>query len=328
MGRVGLLTPEARYQHAKTEAVWVDLSQMVRMVSSDRDRLDLIHRLSTNHLLKLEVGQGCRTVFTTSIARVLDWVVVLNRGETGLMIASPTRGTQIENWLKRNVFWNDRFQIENVSDKVGQIGIFGAKSEALLSQLWPDISDLAPYHFRQHEDGAILVRIPAPDGYWLIAEPEFIQDFSAKLTDLDVAEAGLDVYETLRIEAGVPAADHELTEDYIPLELGLWDAVSFKKGCYIGQEIIARMESRGKLAKMLVQVESDSTITVGSGLMDAEGRQVGLVTSVAPIGTPQSIGLAVIKAAVAEQGQVFYTEMQQAAHVVVSKVAGHYEAVY
>ena len=63
--------------------------------------------------------------------------------------------------------------------------------------------------------------------------------------------AGSLTYNVLRIRAGRPGVGHELSTDYIPLELGLWDEVSFTKGCYTGQEIIARMESRGGWRKRL-----------------------------------------------------------------------------
>ena len=84
--------------------------------------------------------------------------------------------------------------------------------------------------------------------------------------------AGETAYQWLRLEAGVPegGADdqgpigRELTEDYIPLEANLWPAVSFTKGCYIGQEIIARMESRGKLARRLVGLRLEAPAEVGA----------------------------------------------------------------
>ena len=77
-------------------------------------------------------------------------------------------------------------------------------------------------------------------------------------------ECDRDLYDLLRIESGIPEIDHEISDEYIPLEANLWGDVSFSKGCYIGQEIIARMESRGKLAKMLVGVESASPLMAGT----------------------------------------------------------------
>lgn len=99
-----------------------------------------------------------------------------------------------------------------------------------------------------------------------------------------------EAFEYLRIESGLPRHGHEITLDYIPLEANLWDDVSFSKGCYTGQEIIARMESRGRLAKKLFRLRPAQPINAGSDLMLA-GRHAGTVTSAAngPIG-PVALG--------------------------------------
>ena len=88
------------------------------------------------------------------------------------------------------------------------------------------------------------------------------------------------VFDAMRIESLVPRLRHELTGDYIPLETGLWDDVSFNKGCYTGQEIIARLESRGKVAKKLVRfdIESGDALPVGTDIL-ADGKSAGTITT-------------------------------------------------
>ena len=96
------------------------------------------------------------------------------------------------------------------------------------------------------------------------------------------------------------AAWRELTLDYIPLEAGLWDDVSFNKGCYTGQEIIARLESRGRLAKRLVRLTAGEPLAAGSALV-AGGKSAGTITSAAD--GPQGVqALAYVKTAILEQG--------------------------
>jgi aminomethyltransferase len=104
--------------------------------------------------------------------------------------------------------------------------------------------------------------------------------------------AGSQLYNILRIRAGSPGAGRELSEEYIPLELGLWDEVSFAKGCYTGQEIIARMESRGKLAKTISTVRIDALSESPVDLL-IDGKRVGTLTSAvtAPDGTHYGIAL-------------------------------------
>jgi tRNA-modifying protein YgfZ len=323
---------------AHAQAVWTDLSTMGRVICTDRDRLDLVHRLSTNDTLKLKEGEGCATIFTTNIGRIIDQVVMLNRGEQALMITSAGRTDAIRGWLQRNVFFNDRFQSKDVSNELGQIGLFGVYSAALVSQWWQGAENLPLYHFLEtaldesHPNKkTMLVRVPglAGDGFWFIGTLGQIEYFKLLLAEHDIPEASLDSIEALRIEAGLPATGHELTDDYIPLELGLWDAVSFHKGCYIGQEIIARMESRGKLAKMLVKVEVEAPVPSGSSLLDAEGKSAGTLTSVTQIptadNTEKTIGLAVIKSALAVPGTTLHAETIP---VKVLELAGVYSPVH
>lgn len=324
----------AGYRAAHEAAVWVDLKSMGRLVTSDRDRLDLIHRLSTNHVTKLNEGEGCGTILTTSIGRIIDQVVVLNRGETGLVVTGLGRGEAVEGLLRRNIFWNDRFGIENASEELGQIGIFGTTAKEIVEDIWSGAGDLARYHFIEGDDGSVVVRVPGlGDGYWVIGETDALEALKGELAEKGVVEASLEVYEALRIEAGLPEVGHELTEDFIPLELGLWDMVSFNKGCYVGQEVIARMESRGKLAKMLVCVEMDEAVTVGASVASGEGKSVGTVTSVAEIpdeedGESKFIGLGVVKPDVAEAGMELVVKDEATIGVRVVAVAGNYQAVY
>ncbi len=80
------------------------------------------------------------------------------------------------------------------------------------------------------------------------------------------------------MEAGAAGAGAEISSPYIQLEVGLWPAVSFSKGCYIGQEIIARMESRGRLAKTLVGLHSELELVPGAELVAPDATR-GIVTS-------------------------------------------------
>jgi tRNA-modifying protein YgfZ len=107
--------------------------------------------------------------------------------------------------------------------------------------------------------------------------------------------------------------------------------VSFHKGCYTGQEIIARMESRGKLAKMLVRIEIAASVPIGTPLLDSTGNRVGQITSVGQ--TPQSIiGLGVVKTAQAISGEAISGEMLKAVpesaipvEATIQAIAGSYK---
>ena len=105
--------------------------------------------------------------------------------------------------------------------------------------------------------------------------------------------AGSLTYNSLRIRSGRPASP-ELSLDYIPLEVGLWDEISFSKGCYTGQEIIARMESRGRLAKVLVKVDLAS-MTPAPAPIYAGQKPVGKITSSVEAADGRIYALAVLR---------------------------------
>jgi len=140
----------------------------------------------------------------------------------------------------------------------------------------------------------------AGDGYYLLIEPKNAAQLLTLLSIGGFTPIDEETYDYLRIEAGRPRFGRELTLDYIPLEAGLWDDVSFSKGCYTGQEIIARMESRGKLAKRLTRLRPASPVAAGAEIV-ANGRPGGTITSAAD-GPAGPVALGYVKTAVLDEG--------------------------
>jgi aminomethyltransferase len=246
--------------------------------------------MSTGDLLGIQPGEGRATVFTTPIGRMMDYAAVLAFEDSLLMLCmgGPERLTR---WLRKYIFFNDDVQLSVEGDTLPIWGIFGEGANDLATGLWAGAADLTRYAHRRVGD-AILVSAPPLQGagFYLLGSP-------LRLVDL---QSPVSLYEDLRILVGYPAAP-EVNEDYIPLEAGLLSAVSFNKGCYIGQEIIARMESRGQLAKRLacLEVQGDSVLKSGDSLR-ADGNTVGVLTSVTADGRA---GLGYVRTAYAREGQ-------------------------
>src|SRR5260370_738762 len=102
-------------------------------------------------------------------------------------------------------------------------------------------------------------------GFTVIAATARLESLWTQALAAGAIPAGEDAYQLLRLEAGLPG-NPELTEDYIPLEANLWPAVDFQKGCYIGQEIIARMASRGTLARRLAGIRPAAPLALRAAL--------------------------------------------------------------
>jgi len=303
--------PAAEHAAARQGAVAVWRTHEGRVRAVGRDRLDLLHRMSTNDLTSMEVGEARYTVLTTAIARMVDLLWVLNRGETALLLTGPGRAPLVRRWLAGYIFYNDKVKFEDVGAELGQFGLFGPRAAEIAEALAPGAAGLAENRFLDTGEVVVARRRPlAGGGFTVLAPAAQIGALWAQALAAGAAPAGEQAYQWLRLAAGqpegavegTPLAGQELTEKYIPLEANLWSAVNFKKGCYIGQEIIARMESRGKLARRLVGLRLAAPVAVGAAVK-AGDSVVGAITSAADLPDYGPAALAYLKSAAAEPGQ-------------------------
>ncbi|MBL8058515.1 MAG: hypothetical protein JNK29_17560, partial [Anaerolineales bacterium] len=183
-----------------------------------------------------------------------------------------------------------------------QLGLFGPRAGLVAEALLPGAAALAE-HRALERDGLIVLRGRplAGDGYSVIAPADRLEAVWDQALAAGAEPAGETAFQWLRLAAGAPSAGHELTEEYIPLEANLWPAVSFTKGCYVGQEIIARMESRGKLARRLVGLRLEAPVAEGAAVI-VDGAQAGQVTTAGILPDLGPAGLAYLKTAHCEPG--------------------------
>jgi aminomethyltransferase len=227
--------------------------------------------MSTGDLLGMTQGEGRATVFTTPIGRMVDAAVVLAFDDSLLMICGTTDG-RLNRWLRKYIFFQDDVQLTDEAPVTRMTGFFGAGAADIAGGLHADAAQLPRYGHTPVGEGALIKALPLEGaGYYLLGAPDTLTPQSALSPN--------QTYEDARIRAGYPAAPQEINDDYIPLEAGMTSAINFRKGCYIGQEIIARMESRGQLAKRLMRLESDQAVPSGAALT-ADGANAGVLTSV------------------------------------------------
>jgi aminomethyltransferase len=253
-----ILKPPADYRAALEGAAYMDEGAAGRIFMRGRDRAALLHRLSTNDIERLTPGQGARTVLTTPIGRIIDLLAVHALDDALLLVTSPEQGPPVYGHLRRNIFFNDQVTLEAAGRSHGQLALFGPAASDLLARLGaPGLADLAPHHTRRVEVAGVAALLAARppiggQGFTLYVPAESLETVRESLAAGGAVPLGAASLDVLRVERGYGAFGRELSQEYIPLETGLLDAVSFTKGCYVGQEIIARMESRGRLAKRLV----------------------------------------------------------------------------
>ncbi len=314
----------AEYQAALNNAVLLDRSHEGRLTIHGSSRYELLNRMSTNKIApEMAAGEGRPTIFTNSTARILDRVLVYNRPEHLLLITQPGRDAAVQQYLQRNIFFNDDAQLTNITSETQQLALHGVEADSIMQVLDTDTFNLADFSGMSVSVAGTDVfaarRKPLADRHWLLVVPK---DAAAEVYEavLSAGEshglrpAGSLTYNTLRIRAGLPAG-RELSSDFLPLEVGLWDEVHFAKGCYTGQEIIARMESRARLAKTIVMLELGKFVEAPATITK-DGRKVGTLTSSVQAPTGELFSLGIVKTDYIEAGTVLSVGDEQVSAAV------------
>jgi len=256
-----------------------------RIKVGDRDRLRFLHNQSTNDFESLKSGQGCDTVFVTSTARTIDLASAYVTDDAVLLLVSPNRREYLMQWLDKYIFFADKVELKDLSDETVALSVIGSQSDAVVEKLGG--SEIIGKSYGSHIsipnlDGteniiAVGSGLASP-GYTLIFNTNYKEEIYSKIIEAGAAEISDNNWEMLRILQGRPEPESELTDDYNPLEVGLWQTVSFDKGCYIGQETIARLNTYKGVKQNLWGIRLNAAVETGT-IITAGNEKVGKLTS-------------------------------------------------
>ncbi len=246
--------------------------------------LDLIHRLSTNGCLNLQSQMGKQTILTNEKGRIIDVITVIIRIDHTLILTSPGNEQQVISWLKKYIIMeNIRFTI--MTNDVEMVTIHGPESLEFVSQfIGGDLLTL-PMHsaISKLDSNRFAIRsMPIHELQFLIIDQKengLLDYFSGQK---DIPELFSNDWNRERILAGHGIYSHEWSDAYNPLEAGLLHLIDFKKGCYIGQEVIARLDSYNKVNKRLMGISSQSHFEEHD-LIYVEDEQIGVITSISSL---------------------------------------------
>ena len=263
----------------------IDLSARGRLLVSGSEAAQFLNGLITNDMKTLELNSWMPAAFANVQGRLLAAVRVIRRDDGFVIDTENATGETVAKLLERFTFAGD-FHLKDLAD-VMQFSIQGHPAAEMLGRvLGADLSSLsrtavALVPWANEQITVIRSTHTAEDGFDLLlarAAGESLRD--ALLAAGAQALTG-DVCEVLRIEAGLARYGVDMDESNVVTETNLEDAVSFNKGCYVGQEIIVRIKHRGHVAKKLTGIvfEKDSTIESGAKILSADEKEVGRVTS-------------------------------------------------
>ncbi|MDY6900878.1 MAG: folate-binding protein [Cyanobacteriota bacterium] len=270
----------------ETKAVVYNRSDWGRIKVSDSDRLRFLHNQSTNDFESLKPGQGCDTVFVTSTARTIDLASAYVTDDAVLLLVSPNRREYLMQWLDKYIFFADKVNLTDLTNETVTFSIIGSQSDSIVEKLGASEIIGKPYgsHIQipnSNEEKENIIAVGsglATPGYTLILNTNNKEEIWSKIIEAGAVEINDNDWEMLRILQGRPQPDSELTDDYNPLEVGLWQTVSFEKGCYIGQETIARLNTYKGVKQNLWGIRLNDAVEVGTVITAGEDK-VGKLTS-------------------------------------------------
>lgn len=253
-----------------TSQTFICLNQFGIIEASGSDAGRFLHRMSTNHIEQLAIGESCLTTFLNQKARLAAACYVKRVGEESYQLIIPyeTSATLL-NWLDSYLF-AEAVALSDVTCDYALFWTVGGTNVNLSSQLrGPDF-----VFAKQTKTSCLLLR----------AQNE-ADALRTELTGLGYEEIGDSEFESLRIAGRVPFSTKEINPQFHPIQLGLSESIHWSKGCYIGQEVISRLESKDRaqitlqgfhiLKEKLAQLQQGESILSNSS-------PVGTLTSVAP----------------------------------------------
>lgn len=254
----------------------IDLSARGRIRATGEDRKRLLHAMTTNHVQDLEPGQGVYAFFLTAQGKILADALILCREDHLLIDLEPETREKIFEHLDKFIIADD-VTLEDVTGATCEIAVEGPKSAEWLA------SKCAPVPQQEYESaawGEVLVvkaSVTGQPGYRVIA-PAGERD---RLLEGAVVSTPEDV-EVVRLENGRPRFGVDFAETNIAHETGLMHALHFNKGCYLGQEIVERVRSRGLVQRVLtsLRIRGDAVPAAGEKVM-AGDAEAGKITSAA-----------------------------------------------
>ncbi len=305
------------YLAAKGTVAVLDRSHHGRLKVTGANRFDLLNRLTTNDLRAIGPGGGAETVLLTPKGRIIDDLLLYAEEDSYLLVTSPGNEGRVRETIEKLRF-RDEVTLTDVTRDTAMIALVGPQSTHLLESLAPAAAraGLALHHGVAVEAAGARVLVaraagPGGHGYHLIMEAAGAPAVWSALLDrgaqYGASPCGEEAWEMVRIEAGLPRFGRELTEDYNPLEARLDTAVDFKKGCYVGQEVVARLDSRQKVSRLLVGLWLEPGPVPEAGCpiepADRPGSTIGRLTSVAPsLDLRRVIGLGYVRTDHTEPG--------------------------
>jgi tRNA-modifying protein YgfZ len=276
-----------QYKALTAHAGLVDLGHRTQIELSGADRSTFLHNLCTQEIRKLPAGAGCEAFLTTVQGKTLAHVFVFATPES---LVLETVAGEAEKILKHldHYLVCEQVTVTDRSDQWSELYLAGAQSECLLGELTAiQLGEARLAHAAANMGGRTVwlrrADLAGPIGFLISARTEDLEAARAALCEAGAVACGAEAFEAARIEWGFPLFGLDISDKNFPQEVARDSlAISFVKGCYLGQETVARIDALGHVNKTLAGLRFLEATIPPSGLeIRAADQAVGQVTSAA-----------------------------------------------
>ncbi|MCG8586219.1 MAG: hypothetical protein MI757_16045 [Pirellulales bacterium] len=304
--------PEREYHAAMSEALLFDLSDRAQIEMTGKDAQQFLHNFCTNDITPLEPGQGCEAFVTNLKGRVLAHVFVFVADDSVWIETTARAEETLLTHFDRYLISED-VQLRSRTEQFGELYLTGPTSGDKLSPLGIQSEPLGLLEqtITHHGDRIVVVRrvdVVREQGFLLSVDRTRLVSLWKELTKSGVLPGGAQAFHALRVESGFPLDGLDLSDQNLAQEAARTRrAISFTKGCYLGQEPIARIDALGHVNRELrgLRLSSLPPPEIGDGILAEDGRKIGVITSSAVVpGDDRPIALGYVRSSHVKPGTV------------------------
>ncbi len=267
-----------------------DLSGRTKIALTGEDRVRWLNGMVSNNVRDLMPGHGVYAFLLNAQGRIQADLYAFNRGDSLLVDTERSQRDKIWGLFDHYIIADD-VEMSDVSDKLTALGVTGPEARAVLERAGLSMPQLSYLQFADTQWRQIAVTVlrageEAKESWQLWTAPAHIGDLRNALLEAGAKPTGSSALNLFRISRGIPEVGTDIRDRDLPQDTGLARALNFCKGCYLGQEIVERIRSRGAVHRQFVAFAVEGTLPEAGTKIQADGKEVGEVTSSAILPLP------------------------------------------
>ena len=293
------------YKALREGAAWLDLSARGRIYAAGDDRARLLHAMCTNHVQQLKPGEGCDAFFLNAQGQIQADVNLLCLPDRFLLDSEPETRERLLRHLDKYIIADD-VRLEEATESLACVAVEGPRAASLLAEIGAPTPEAEYAHTVWGDAHVQRVSATGEPGFRIFVAASEKGEWIARLERAGAVSATAEEARTVRLEHGKPRYGDDIFDTTLPQETRQMHAVHFSKGCYLGQEIVERIRSRGHVNRLLtrLEIEGDAPLAVGAKLHAGESDAAEITSSAFSPALDRVVALAYVRAQYAAEGTV------------------------